>query len=108
MLLSFREGSLHVYRGPLHMFDHSICCLCVHVPVASGIHNAAIDAAAGTSKHAHSPQPAGIWVAMLSQIAGLARLPVFPVIPVKTANSSCISGTGGILLYFHKNFLYFL
>ncbi len=41
------------------MFDYSICCLCVHVPLASGIHNAAIDAAAGTSKHAHSPQPAG-------------------------------------------------
>ncbi len=38
---------------------------------------------------------------------GLARLPVFPVIPVKTANSSCIFGTGGIL-YFHKNLLYFL
>ena len=42
------------------MFDYVICCLCVHVPVASGIQNAAIDAAAGTSKHAHSPQPAGI------------------------------------------------
>ena len=34
--------------------------VCVHVPVASGIHNAAIDAAAGTSKHAHSPKPAGM------------------------------------------------
>ena len=40
------------------MFGHSTCCLCVHVPLASGIHNAASDAAAGTSKHAHSPQPA--------------------------------------------------
>ena len=34
---------------------------------------------------------------------GLARPPIFPVIPVKMANSSYIFGTGGILLYFHKN-----
>ncbi len=33
--------------------------------------------------------------------AGQARPTVFPVIPVKTANSSRIFGTGGILLYFH-------
>ncbi len=41
------------------MFGHAavlvvfVCmCVCVY-----GIHNAAIDAAAGTSKHAHSPYP---------------------------------------------------
>ena len=41
-------------------------------------------------------------------LTGLARPPVFPVIPVKTVNSSHIFGTGGILLYFDKNLLYFL
>ncbi len=46
------------------------------------------------------------WVALLKgwlgnrKHPGLARPPIFPVIPVKTAYSSCIFGTGGILLYF--------